>query len=293
MNGSSSTAISDADAQFIQQFVMQRVGIVLTPEKRYLIETRLDPIARQMQLASITALVAKLRLRETMIERAVINAMTTNETLFFRDKQPFEVIRERILPKLVKSARMRGRIRIWCAACSSGQEPYSLSMIADEMARELAGIRMEIYATDISDKMIEAAKLGVYSQFEVQRGLPVKQLLKYFTQEGTRWRINPDLGRRIDFQAGNLLQPFRHTGPFDLILCRNVMIYFNEATKRDLLRRMTEVLYADGYLLLGGAETVLGLSDDLSPHESDRGFYVHRSSPEAYKTGFGRLRSAG
>jgi chemotaxis protein methyltransferase CheR len=238
-----------------------------------------------MQLPSLTALVAKLRLREPLLETAVINAMTTNETLFFRDKQPFEAIRNVILPRLLEARRNRGRLRVWCAACSSGQEPYSIAMILDEMRLQLGGLSVEIIATDISEKVLEQARAGVFSQFEVQRGLPVRMLLKHFTQEGTKWRINPALGRTISFQSGNLLAPLRHLGTFDLVLCRNVMIYFNEATKRDVLKRLTEVLAPDGYLLLGGAETVLGLSDTLSPHQSERSIYVHRGSPEAYKLG--------
>jgi chemotaxis protein methyltransferase CheR len=284
--------MNDHDFTFVQQFVLQRIGIVLSPEKRYLVETRLEPLVRQLQLPSIAAFVAKLRLREPLIEKFAIDAMTTNETLFFRDKQPFEIIRERILPALARARRTTGRIRIWCAACSTGQEPYSLSMIVDELRPQLGGISVEILATDISEKVLDQARKGVFSQFEVQRGLPVRQLLKHFTQENLRWKINPELGRRIVFQSANLLQPFRHFGTFDLILCRNVMIYFGEATKRDVLRRLGESLAADGSLMLGGAETVLGLSQDLAPHQTDRSVYVHKDSPEAYRFGIDRLRPA-
>jgi chemotaxis protein methyltransferase CheR len=279
------------DFLYIQQFLMKRVGIVLPPEKRYLVETRLEPLTRQLQLPSMTALVAKLRLREPLIEQSVIDAMTTNETLFFRDKQPFDVLRDLILPKLARERRGRGKLRIWCAACSSGQEPYSIAMVLDDLRPQLGGVSAEIVATDISSRVLGQAKAGVFSQFEVQRGLPIKQLLKHFTQEGTRWRINPALARDITFQQGNLLQPFRHFGVFDVILCRNVMIYFNEATKRDLLKRLSESLAPDGYLMLGGAETVLGLSTDLAPHQSERSLYVHRDSPEAYKSGLMRQRA--
>jgi chemotaxis protein methyltransferase CheR len=278
----------DADFTAVQQFIGQRTGIVLPPEKRYLVETRLDPVARQLQLPSLAALVARLRQREPLIEKVI-----TNETLFFRDKQPFEIIRETILPKLIRARRGQGRIRFWCAACSSGQEPYSIAMILDELRPQLAGLTLEILATDISEKVLEQARSGVFSQFEVQRGLPVRQLLKHFTQEGNRWRINSDLGKAITFQAGNLLMPFRHLGTFDMILCRNVMIYFAEATKRDILKRLSEALAPDGSLMLGGAETVLGLSTDLAPHQTDRSIYVHRGSPEAYQFGANRTRASG
>jgi chemotaxis protein methyltransferase CheR len=283
--------MNDSDLQFVQQFMLQRVGIVLTPEKRYLVETRLEPLARQLQLTSLTALVAKLRLRERLVEAAVISAMTTNETLFFRDKQPFESIQNVILPKLIQERRNRGKLRIWCAACSSGQEPYSIAMILDELRPQMAGLSVEILATDISEKVLDQAKSGVFSQFEVQRGLPVRMLLKHFTQDGTRWRINPALGQAISFRSGNLLHPFRQLGTFDLVLCRNVMIYFNEATKRDVLKRLSEVLTPDGYMILGGAETVLGLSDALSPHRTERSIYVHGSSPEASRPGVSRLKA--
>jgi chemotaxis protein methyltransferase CheR len=280
----------ESDFLFVQNFINQRSGIVINNEKRYLIETRLEPLARQLALPSLEALVAKLKLREPLVEISVIDALTTNETLFFRDKQPFEVLREAVLPKLVKSRRAAGSLRIWSAACSSGQEAYSIAMILEEMRLQVAGMKIEIIATDISERIVDQAKKGVYSQFEVQRGLPVRLLLQHFTQEGTRWRINPALGRNISFRAGNLLQPFRHLGMFDLILCRNVMIYFAEATKRDVLKRLSECLAADGSLMLGGAETVLGLCPALAPHQTDRSVYVHADSPEAHRIGERRMR---
>jgi chemotaxis protein methyltransferase CheR len=280
--------MNDSDFQFVQQFILQRAGIVLSAEKRYLAETRLDPVARHLQIPTLSALVGRLRLRDPTVERACIDAITTNETLFFRDKMPFDLLRDKLLPAL--SRTRRGRIRIWCAACSSGQEPYSIAMMAEEMRHQFGGLLPEIIATDISSKVLEQAEAGVFSQFEVQRGLPVKLLLKHFTQEGTRWRINPEMKRNIKFQQGNLLQPFKSLGPFDIVLCRNVMIYFGEVTKRDILRRIAEVLQPDGYLMLGGAETVLGLGEELVPHQTERGVYVHKASPEAYRSGMQRAR---
>ncbi len=280
----------ESDFLFVQNFIRQRSGIVITNEKRYLIETRLEPLARQLGLGSLEALVAKLRLREPLVEISVTDALTTNETLFFRDKQPFDVLRETVLPKLVNARRGAGMLRIWSAACSSGQEAYSIAMILDEMGPQTAGMKIEIIATDISERVIEQARKGVYSQFEVQRGLPVRLLLRHFTQDGARWRINPELGRNISFRTGNLLQPFRHLGMFDLILCRNVMIYFAEATKRDVLERLAQCLAPDGSLILGGAETVIGLCPALAPHHTDRGVYVHADSPDAYRTGQSRTR---
>lgn len=277
--------MTEADFLFAQQFILDRTGIVISNEKRYLIETRLDPVARLLGLPSLEALIARLRLRDASAERLSVDALTTNETLFFRDKLPFEALREMVLPQLAAARRGTGLLRIWSAACSTGQEAYSIAMMLDEMRPQIGSVRIEIIATDISGKVVEQAKAGIFSQFEVQRGLPVRLLLKHFTQEGTRWRIDPALRRDISFRQGNLLQPFSHLGRFDIILCRNVMIYFAEATKRDLLKRLAEVLAPDGCLMLGGAETVLGLTDALAPHRSNRGVYVHAASPEAYRMG--------
>jgi chemotaxis protein methyltransferase CheR len=284
--------MTETDYLFIQRFIFQKSGIVIGNEKRYLIETRLDPVMRQLALPSLAALTARLRLRDPMAERLSIDALTTNETLFFRDRLPFDLLREAILPGLAAARRGSGSIRVWSAACSSGQEAYSIAMMLDDLRSELAGVKVEIIATDISEKVLQQAKAGVFSQFEVQRGLPIKLLLKHFRQEGARWIIDPALRRNITFQQGNLLQPFRHHGTFDVILCRNVMIYFAEATKRDILKRLSEVLAPDGALLLGGAETVLGLSEALAPHRTHRSVYVHAASPKAHRIGERLARAA-
>jgi chemotaxis protein methyltransferase CheR len=282
--------MTEIDLALIQHFILQRTGILLTPEKRYLVETRLDPVMRQFQLPSLAALAAKLKLGDKLLETAVVDAITTNETLFFRDKLPFELFQNVMMPKLIAARKSTGRIRIWCAACSTGQEPYSLSMILNEMKTQLAGITVEILATDISEKVLQLAKNGVYSQFEVQRGLPIRMLIKHFKQVGTRWQIDPIMGERIQYRSLNLLQPFKALGQFDIVFCRNVLIYFGEKTKRDVLDRLGEVLTPDGYLMLGGAETVLGLSKTLSPHRTERSLYVHTGSPEAHNISFMRPR---
>jgi chemotaxis protein methyltransferase CheR len=274
--------IGDLEFTFIRTFLMERTGIQLTTEKRYLVETRLDPVMRQFQLASFGAVVQRLKAADRALETAVVDAMTTNETLFFRDKQPFDLFQNEVMPQLIASRRGAGRIRIWCAACSSGQEPYSLSMILDEMRPQLHGIQVEIVATDISEKVLGQARDGLYSQFEVQRGLPIRYLLKHFTQVGMRWQINPAMGERIQFKPLNLMQGFRTLGQFDIIFCRNVLIYFGEQTKRDVLARMSEVLTPDGYVFLGGAETVLGLTSALAPHKIERSLYVQAGSANAH-----------
>jgi chemotaxis protein methyltransferase CheR len=274
--------IGDLEFTFIRNFLMQRTGIQLTTEKRYLVETRLDPVMRQFQLPSFSAVVQRLKTADRVLEVAVVDAMTTNETLFFRDKQPFDLFQNEVMPQLIASRRNTGRIRIWCAACSSGQEPYSLSMILDEMKPKLHGMQVEIVATDISEKVLAQAREGLYSQFEVQRGLPIRYLLKHFTQVGARWQISKAMGERIQFKSVNLMQGFRALGPFDIIFCRNVLIYFGEQTKRDVLARMSDVLTPDGYVFLGGAETVLGLTSALAPHKVERSLYVQAGSANAH-----------
>ena len=274
--------ISETDLAFLRQFVLERTGIVLSAEKRYLVETRLAPVALRFGIDTLGALASRLKLGDRALETAAIDAITTNETLFFRDKLPFDLFRDVVMPRLVAARRAPGPIRIWCAACSTGQEPYSLAMILDEMRPSLRGIAVEIVATDISEKVLSQAREGVYSQFEMQRGLPIRMLLKHFTQEGTRWRINPSLAKAVSFRPINLLQPFRSLGRFDVVFCRNVLIYFGEATKRDILDRLAEVLADDGYLMLGGAESVVGLCHSLAPHRSERSLYVRAHSPEAH-----------
>jgi chemotaxis protein methyltransferase CheR len=274
--------MTNADFTFIQSFILLRTGIVLTADKEYLVEVRLDPVMRNFQISTFSHLVQRLKAGERVIETAVIDAMTTNETLFFRDRTPFDLFKDFILPKLIEARKIKRTVNIWCAACSSGQEPYSLSMLLDERKDELNGLNVRILATDISEKMLQQAKAGRYSQFEVQRGLPIRLLMKYFTQDGTRWVIDPRLAERIEFRAANLLQPFETLGTFDIIFCRNVLIYFGASRKSDVLDRLSERLSPGGYLFLGGAETVMGLTQRIAPHNEQRGLYVHSGNPEAY-----------
>jgi chemotaxis protein methyltransferase CheR len=277
--------MNEQELATIQAFVLRHTGIAMTAEKRYLVESRLDPVMRAMKIASLSELSQRLRAPSRELEGAVIDAMTTNETLFFRDRTPFDQFSNIILPKLIAARRSTGKIRIWCAACSSGQEPYSLSMILDDARHQLGGLQVEILATDISEKILTQAREGVYSQFEVQRGLPIKMLLQHFTQQGLRWKINPKLGERIEFKQINLMNAHPSIARFDVIFCRNVLIYFNEATKRSVFGRLADALAPDGYIVLGGAETVLGVTDKLAPHKDERGLYVHAGSTEAYSAG--------
>lgn len=272
------------DFDFLQQLLKSRSGIVLSPDKMYLVESRLMPVVRARGLAGLDELMQALRVRgETKLMGEVVDAMTTNESYFFRDIKPFEVFRETILPALVKARRSigRNRIRIWSAACSSGQEPYTLAMILKEDEALVAGLQVEIVATDLSAHIIEKAKSGIYSQFEVQRGLPIQYLVKYFAQHGEQWQISKPIRDMVTVRPFNLLDDYRPLGTFDVVFCRNVLLYFDQATKTDILGRIAATLPPDGMLFLGGAESVLGLSDSFKPVQGMRGIYALSEAMEA------------
>ena len=196
--------------------------------------------------------------------------MTVNETFFFRDRQPFEGFRQAVLPELLKSRARNRRLRIWSAACSTGQEPYSLAMILDEEARSLMGWTVDIIASDIADTVLKKAKDGVYTHFEVQRGVPMPHLVRYFTKRKDQWAVNQNIKSRVDFRQLNLMSDFSHLGVFDVIFCRNVLIYFAPDQKRDVLNRIARCLAPDGYLVLGAAESVIGYSTEFKPHAEHR-----------------------
>ena len=199
--------------------------------------------------------------------------MTTNETFFFRDKVPFDHFRDAIMPEILQARAGRKSIRIWCAAGSTGQEPYSLAMCLKEMSAALSGWRLEIIATDLSQEVLEKSKAGIYSQFEVQRGLPIQFLVKYFKQTGEFWQINADIRAMVQHRQLNLLHDFSQLGVFDVIFCRNVLIYFDQDTKINIFNRLAKVMEPDGFLVLGAAETVVGLTDVFKPFPDKRGLY--------------------
>lgn len=262
------------DFDFIANLVRDRSGLVLTPDKTYLVESRLGPIARKEGIPSLEELVSILRMRgDLRLIDAVVDAMTTNETFFFRDKTPFEHLENIIIPDLVAKKR-GGTIRIWCAAASTGQEPYSIAMVLDQMGHKLGGCKVEILGTDISERCLEKAKQGVYTQFEVQRGLPVQFLMKYFKKEGENWRISDNIKSAARYRQMNLLDDFRGLGKFDIIFCRNVLIYFDISTKKRVLDRMAAQVDGAGYLLMGAAETVLGITDSFKTIPNARGLYA-------------------
>ncbi len=265
--------MTEADLAWLRAFLRRAGGLAFGPEKRYLIESRLDILCRRRGIAGPAQLVARLRAGDRALGLAAVEAMTTNETLFFRDRVPFEQFAEVILPDLLRRKAGERRLRIWSAAASTGQEPYSLAMILDEMAVQLAGWSVDVLATDLSGEVVERAREGLYSQFEVQRGLPVQRLLQHFLQEGERWRLKPAIRGRVRFQIQNLIEPTAHLGRFDVIFCRNVLLYFDVATRAAVLNRLVRQLRPGGYLLLGAAETVLGLGSPLIGDPRDRGLY--------------------
>jgi len=248
---------------------------VLSAEKQYLAESRLLPVARKYGLAGLSELMAKLKTAAIAapINVEVIEAMMTNESFFFRDKVPFDHFTSTIMSALLAARRCEKRIRIWCTAAATGQEPYSLAMALKGLGAALAGFRIDILATDIATEVLEKAKVGIYSQFEVQRGLPIQQLVRFFTQVGEAWQIAPEIRGMVQFRPLNLLNDFSSLGIFDVVFCRNVLIYFDHATKVSVLNRIATQMPADGYLILGAAETVVGLTEAFKPIPDKRGLY--------------------
>lgn len=263
-----------SEYEFIGQLLKKRSGLVLAPGKEYLLESRLTPIVRERGLASLEALIAELRkLGSEPLQADVTEAMTTNESFFFRDNTPFELFREVMVPGLTEARRIQRKMRIWCAACSTGQEPYSLAMCLKEMSDKVLNWSIDIIGTDLSGEVLEKAKAGMYSQFEVQRGMPVTLLVKYFQQHGEMWQVDAALRAMVQYRSLNLLEEFAHLGTFDIVYCRNVLIYFDTETKGDVLRRIAARLAPDGYLVLGAAETVIGITDMFAPVPGAKGLY--------------------
>jgi len=265
--------VTPLDYEYLCKLLKDHSGLDLSADKQYLIESRLLPLARKHGLSGIPDLVTKMRGGSPSLIVQVVEAMTTNETFFFRDKLPFDQFSDTIMPELLKARAVRKSIRIWCAAGSTGQEPYSLAMCLKEMGAALAGWRVEIIATDLSQEVLEKSKAGIYSQFEVQRGLPIQMLVKYFKQSGEFWQINPELRSMVQHRQLNLLHDYSQLGTFDVIFCRNVLIYFDQDTKINVFNRLARSLEADGFLVLGAAETVVGLTDGFKPFPERRGLY--------------------
>jgi len=266
--------VTPSDYEFLRKILKERSGLDLSADKQYLVESRLIPLARRFGLPGITELVQKIRAGSAQALTAdVVEAMTTNETFFFRDKIPFDHLCDTTLPALLQARASRRALRIWCAASSTGQEPYSIAMCLKEFGAALSGWRIEILATDLSQGVLEKSGSGLFSQFEVQRGLPIQLLVKHFTQVGELWQLNPEIRAMVQHRQLNLLQDFGHLGTFDVIFCRNVLIYFDQETKVNIFERLARVIEPDGFMVLGAAESVVGISDAFKPHPERRGLY--------------------
>jgi chemotaxis protein methyltransferase CheR len=273
--------VTPLDYEYLRKLLKERSGLDLSADKQYLVESRLVPLARRVGLAGIAELVQKMKGGADALIVDVVEAMTTNETFFFRDKIPFDHMRETVLPLLTKARANRRSLRIWSAASSTGQEPYSIAMLLKETGQALAGWRTEIVASDLSQGVLEKSKAGLFSQFEVQRGLPIQLLVKYFTQVGELWQLNADIRGMVQHRQLNLLQDFSQVGMFDVIFCRNVLIYFDQDTKAAVFERLVKQLEPDGMLMLGAAESVVGITDVFKPYPEKRGLY----QPNTARTG--------
>lgn len=255
------------ELDYVRTLAREKAAIVIDAKKDYLIESRLEPVARREGFASTQEFIRSIRENQTpgRLQDAVIDALTTNETLFFRDHHPFDALRQTILPELIAGRSRQRKLRIWSAACSTGQEPYSIAMLAADRFPELDGWDLRIIATDLSDTVLEKARSGVFSKFEINRGLPAPMLVKFFEQSGQSWVIRETVRRKIEFRKLNLAEDWLALPSFDLVFLRNVMIYFDLKTKKQILSRLRGLLAPDGYLALGSSETPLTITPDLKP----------------------------
>lgn len=274
-----------ADFDVYRDLLQEQSGQVLTQDKAYLLESRLNPVAKKWGYDHISSMTHKLRsVPERELISDIVEAMTSNDTSFFRDQKPFDQFRETILPHYA-SAEAPRKIRIWCAGAASGQEPYSIAMIIKEEEARLNGLTFEIVATDLSHEILEKAKEGLYSQFEVQRGLPVDMLTKHFDQDGNKWQIKDDIKNMITFKSANVLEPMEQLGVFDVIFCRNMLIDFSPLTQKDVLERMHRQLKDDGFVILGNDETAVGVTDQFRAMPDHRGLFV-KSNGTHFRTNF-------
>lgn len=267
------------DFKFYKSFLYEKSGLALTEEKIYLLETRLMPVARDFGFGTLDVLTKGLRMAtDPKLAKAVIDAMTINETLFFRDNRPFLQFKATVLPQLLNARANRKSLRFWSAACSTGQEPYSIAMVLDEILVKQPGWKTEILATDLSDNALAQARAARYNQFEIQRGLPIQMAMKHFSQDGQTWQLKEAIQKMVRFESFNLLDKMERFGTFDVIFCRNVLIYFDEETKKRVLAGLAKRLAPDGFLFLGGSETVIGLCPDLKMQPGCPGLYTLQSS---------------
>jgi chemotaxis protein methyltransferase CheR len=271
------------DLEYLAHMLRRRSGLALGQPKADHVESRLAPVMRRFGFRDVASLVVELRHGRDALARAVTEAMTTNESSFFRDRTAYDHFRDTIVPELMKRRVATRRLRIWSAACAAGQEPYSIAMLLDEMKLRAQGWTVDIVATDISSEMIERAEQGLYSHFDVQRGLPIRRLVENFAQEGQNWRISEALRRMVSFRPFNLLDSFGWLDDVDVAFCRNVLMYFDQRTKAAVLDKIAEVLASDGYLVLSPVETPQGVSSEFEAADGMPGVYTktRRALPRA------------
>lgn len=265
------------DFEYAARLIKELSGLVLTRDKGYLLENRLMPVVRQHNFKSFHELVAALRTGDATLQSSAVDAMMAKDTAFFRDWKPFVHFAKIVLPNLMQARREKRHFRILCAGVSTGQEAYSIAMLIRDAAAQLTGWRAEIVGVDLSASAIAAAEAGHYTQFDVQRGLPIKALLRSFTRDDSGWQLNGDIRSRVNFQTWNLLDDIFPLGRFDVVLCRNVMVYLDLQAKIDLLQKLSRSLADDGVLYLGTQEPLMGVSAAFRPVNRDLGIYaVHR-----------------
>lgn len=259
------TSITETDFNYVRGLMRERSGIVLEPGKEYLLESRLSPVARREGFASLQALMTHLRTKPLNgLHQTVVEALTTNETSFFRDFHPFEALRQEILPRLMVKRSSERRLRIWCGACASGQEPYSIAMLLRDQFPALDVWLLQIIATDLSTAMLERAQRGRYSQSEVNRGLPAALLIKYFKKAGVEWELRDEIRQMVEFHQMNLASWWPALPEMDIIFMRNVLIYLDTETRKAILSKVRRLLRPDGYLFLGGAETTFSIDSSFT-----------------------------
>jgi chemotaxis protein methyltransferase CheR len=271
--------ISDSSSRILAGLLEARTGQQLTMSRRWRLETALSQLLRERGIASIDELITILVMgREPSLSTRVVEALLNNETYFFRDRLPFDLIKAATLPELARRREASRTLRIWSAGCSAGQEVYSLAMLFAEDPQRWAGWKIDILGTDVSEGMVSRAREGSYTQFEVQRGLGIQQMIRWFEEGSASWRAVEALRKSVRFQVHNLLEPAPHPGRFDLVLCRNVLLYLHENTRKKAFDRLSSALAPDGWLMLGAGETVIGQAPSLEADREMRGLYRHRDS---------------
>lgn len=272
-------SISPEEFDFVRDLVRKRSAIVIETGKEYLVESRLDGLARKEGLSTASSLISKLKLDpQGLLSIRAVEAMTTNETSFFRDIHPFDALKQQVIPLLMEARKGERRLEFWSAASSTGQEAYSLAMLLRENFPSLSAWTIHILATDISTEMVEKTKAGQFSQLEVSRGLPATMLVKYFARSGANWVIREDLRKMIDGREFNLIKPWPLLPKFDIVFLRNVLIYFDPPTQRDILMKMAGAIRPDGYLVLGSSESTYDVGDAFERATFGRSTFYKKKS---------------